>query len=188
MIEMREVDGMDPRGLESKGTDSKEDWGRPNPKAPAALERFAFLIGRWRCVAKVRMESGEWQTFEGAWLGRYILDGFVIADEYRMTGAQGELLVLGLNLRSYEAERQRWHIKWVSALGGTWTDLGLEELGGVKFNGQSVTYVFKEPMMEHALTRATYTNISASHFTWRGESSEDGKTWKPFMVVECDRA
>jgi hypothetical protein len=170
------------------GMNPKDEWGKPNSKAPAALERFAFLIGRWRCVAKVRMESGEWQTFEGAWLGRYTLDGFAIADEYRMTGAQGELLVLGMYLRTYEAARQRWHIKWINALGGTWTDLGLEELGGVKFNGQSVTYVSREPMAGHALTRATYTNISAGHFTWRGESSEDGKTWQPFMVVECDRA
>ncbi len=173
---------------EKSGPEASAEWGQPNPRAPAELARFAFLIGRWRCTAKVRLESGAWQTFAGVWLGRYILDGYAIADEYRMTGPAGELLVLGLNLRTYEAARQKWHIKWINALNGTWTDLGLDELGGVKFERQSVVYAFKEPMAAHRLTRATYANIAAAHFTWRGESSEDGKDWQPFMVVECDRA
>jgi len=35
-----------------------------------------------------------------------------------------------------------------------------------------------------ASTHATYTNISETHFTWRGEKSDDGKSWIEFMVVE----
>jgi len=37
--------------------------------------QFAFLIGSWRCEAKVRSANGEWQRFEATWLGRFILDG-----------------------------------------------------------------------------------------------------------------
>jgi hypothetical protein len=166
--------------------DDKE-FGIPNSKAPAALSRFAFLIGRWRCEAKVRLESGDWQTFEAAWVGRFILDGYAIADEYRMTGCSGELFVLGMNFRAYDASRQIWNIKWLNALAGTWTDLGPERLGGVRFDGQSIIYAFKEPMAAHAYTRATYTNISKTRFTWRGEKSDDGKTWSDFMVVEAYR-
>lgn len=163
-------------------------FGKPNPKAPAALARFAFLIGRWRCEANVLSENGEWQTFQGAWLGRFILDGYAIADEYRMTGPSGELIVLGMNFRTYDAAKQIWNIKWLNALAGTWTDLGSEEFGGVSFNGQSIIYAFREPMAEHAYTRATYTNISKTHFTWRGERSDDGKAWSEFMVVEVHRS
>jgi hypothetical protein len=64
----------------------------------------------------------------------------------------------------------------------------LEELGGVKFDGQSIIYAHKEPMAAHAYSRATYTNISSSHFTWRGEKSDDGKTWSEFMVIEAERS
>ena len=32
-------------------------------------------------------------------------------------------------------------------------------------------------MAAHAYTRATYTNISKTRFTWRGERSDDGKAW-----------
>jgi hypothetical protein len=165
-----------------------QEFGRPNPKAPAALSRFAFLIGRWRCEARVKLANGDWQTFEATWLGRFILDGYAIADEYRMTGPSGELIVLGMNFRTYDAAKQIWNMKWLNALAGTWVDLGPEELGGVRFDGQSVIYAFKEPVAGHAYTRATYTNISKAHFTWRGEKSDDGKAWSEFMVIEAYRS
>jgi hypothetical protein len=164
-----------------------QEFGKPNPNAPAALSRFGFLIGRWRCEAKVRSANGEWQTFQATWLGRYILDGYAIADEYRMTASSEELIVLGLNIRAYDAAKEIWNIKWLNALAGTWTDLAPSELGGLRFDGQSIIYAFKEPVAAHAYTRATYTNISKTHFTWRGEKSDDGKAWSEFMVVEANR-
>ena len=164
-----------------------QEFGRLNPNAPAALVRFAFLVGSWRCEAKVRSASGEWQAFRATWLGRFILDGYAIADEYRMTGPAGELIVLGMNLRAYDASKQIWNIKWLNALAGTWVDLGPEELGGLSYDGQSVVYSFKEPVAAHAYTRATYTNISQAHFTWRGEKSDNAQAWSEFMVVEAHR-
>jgi hypothetical protein len=161
--------------------------GKANPNAPAELSRFAFLIGNWGCQAKVRLANGAWQTFQATWLGRFILDGYAIADEYRMTDSSGELIVLGTNFRVYDTARKMWNIKWLHALSGTWVDLGPEALGGVRFEGQSVIYSFQEPMAGHALTRATYTNISKTHFTWKGEKSDDGKAWSEFMVLEAQR-
>jgi hypothetical protein len=163
------------------------EFGKPNPKAPAALAQFAFLIGKWRCEAKVKAADGQWRRFAATWVGRFVLDGYTIADEYRMTDAAGDLIVLGVNLRAYDAARKTWNIKWLNALAGTWVDLGPEALGGIIFDGSSVTYAFKEPVADHALTRATYTNISPTHFTWRGEKSDDGQAWSEFMVVEAYR-
>jgi hypothetical protein len=114
----------------------EQEFGKPNPNAPAALPRFAFLIGGWRCETRVRSANGEWQTLQATWLGRFILDGYAIEDEYRMTGSSGELIVLGMNFRTYDAAKQIWNIKWLNALAGTWLDLGTEELGGVTFDGQ----------------------------------------------------
>jgi len=132
--------------VEDKPMDEVEqEFGEPNPKAPAALSRFVFLIGRWRCEARVKSANGEWQPFEAMWLGRFILDGYAIADEYRMTGPSGELIVLGMNFRTYDASKQIWNLKWLNALAGTWVDLGPEEFGGVRFDGQSIIYAFKEP-------------------------------------------
>jgi hypothetical protein len=65
--------------------------------------------------------------------------------------------------------------------------LGPEELGGVRIDGQSIIYTLREPVAAHAYTRATYTNSSDNHFTWRGERSDDLKSWTEFMVVEAYR-
>ena len=165
-----------------------QKFSKPNPNAPAVLSRFAFLIGNWRCEAKVRSANGEWQSLRATWLGRFVLDGYAIADEYRMTGSSGDLIVLGMNLRAYDVAKQIWNMKWLNAMAGTWVDLGPEDLGGVRFDGQSIIYAFKEPVAAHCYTRATYTNISTMHFTWRGEKSDDGKSWSEFMVIEAYRS
>jgi hypothetical protein len=77
-----------------------------NPNANAEISRFAFLIGGWRFDARFKSANGEWQTFQGTWLGHYILDGYAIADEYRMIGPSGELIVLGMNFRVYDAAKK----------------------------------------------------------------------------------
>ncbi len=166
---------------------SEQKYGKLNPSAPPELSRFAFLIGKWRCDAKLRREDGTWESLKATWEGRYILDGYAIADEYRMMTPAGELLVLGINLRAYDSKKKAWNMKWLNALAGTWVDLGPEELGGVIADEKAISYSTKEPVARHAFTRGTYTNISADHFTWRGDRSNDGKTWEEFLVIEVYR-
>jgi len=170
--------------------DTAHDFGQVHANAPRALAQFAFLIGSWRFVAAVKVSSEETLRFDGTWIGRYILDGHAIADEYRMTDAKGKLLVLGLNLRTYEESRQRWNIKWLNALTGAWTDLAPSELGDVHADGRSVRYAFRDtsPMdPAHVFTRATYESTSPTRFRWKGEKSSDGQNWSEFMVVDCTR-
>ena len=155
---------------------NEQEYGKPNPNAPPELSRFAFLIGKWRCEAKLKRQDGVWEPMNATWVGRYILDGYVIAEEYRMTRQTGELLVLGMNVRSYDTKKKTWAIKWLNALAGTWLDLGPEELGGVKINKEAIVYSYMEPAGPHAFSRSTYTNMSGNHFTWRGEKSNDGTT------------
>lgn len=165
----------------------EREYGQPNPNAPPELSRFSFLIGKWRCEAKLKGEDGTWGDLKGTWEGRYILDGYAIEDEFRMTTPTGELLVLGMNLRTYDPKKKSWNIKWLNARAGTWVDLGPEELGGVKADEKSISYSMKEPVARHAFTRATYANISTDHFTWRGERSNDGKAWEEFLIIEVYR-
>lgn len=165
----------------------EQQYGKRNPKAPQELSQFAFLIGKWSGEAKLKRDNGTWEGLKVAWEGRYILDGYAIEDEYRMTTAAGELLVLGTNLRTYDSKKKSWNIKWLNALAGTWTDLGPEELGGVRIDEKGISLIMKEPVAQHAFTRATYANISTDHFTWRGERSNDGKTWEEFMTIEVNR-
>jgi hypothetical protein len=159
-----------------------------NPAAPSALSQFAFLIGSWRCEAKLQTQDGHWESFQAIWVGRTILDGHAIMDEYTMTNSAGAVTVHGMNFRSYDTAKQTWIIKWLNALTGAWTDLAPSDFGRVTVDGPSISYAFKEPSAAHAYTRATYTKTSATHFTWRGEQSADGHDWREFMIVACYRS
>jgi hypothetical protein len=165
---------------------------RPNPNAPAALSQFAFLLGAWRFEAKFKSPQGESQTFHGTWIGRYILDGYAISDEYKMFGSDGKVIVHGMNFRVYDVAKKLWNIKWLNAVDGTWMDLTSEELGGATVEGHSISYIFTEPMgasggWTQKYTRATYTSVSPAVFTWSGDKSDDRKNWTQFMLVECRR-
>jgi len=83
--------------------------------------------------------------------------------------------VLGLNSRTYDAAQQTWKMAQCVGwnMGGPWA----EETRWGHPRGEVHRYAFKEPMAARAYTRATYTNISETHFTWRDEKSDDGKTW-----------
>ena len=164
------------------------EYGKPNPKAPPELSQFAFIIGEWHCDARVKGEDGTSQTYQATWVGRYILDGYVIADEYRMTNQAGELIVLGINFRSYSVEKKTWVMRWLSSA-GFWVELGPEELGGVDVATETITFNIVDTFAPDALTRITFSNISESNFTWASDQSLDkGKTWAEFMVIEAQRA
>jgi len=165
-----------------------EEYGKLNPKAPPELSQFAFIIGKWRCDARVKGEDGRWQPYQATWVGRYILDGYVIADEYRMTNPTGELIVHGMNFRCYSAERKTWVMRWLSATGAFWLELGPEKLGGVRVTPDTITFNIIDSFAPDALTRVTFSNIAESRFTWSSERSYDqGKTWTEFMIIEAHR-
>ena len=163
------------------------EYGKPNPNAPVELSQFAFLIGRWRCDVKTKEQDGAWVTSQATWVCRYILDGYVIADEFRQVGASGEVVRFGATYRSYSTDEGRWIMKWHDALTSSWLDLGPRELGGVRVGDESIT--FKHYVPPDGVLRATFLNISKEHVTWRGELSFDaGETWDEVMVIEAYRA
>jgi len=176
------------RQKDAQAMNRDKEYGNPNPKAPPELSQFAFIIGKWRCDARVKGEDGTWQPYQATWVGRYILDGYVIADEYRMTNQKGELIVHGMNFRSYSVEKKTWVMRWLSATGSFWVELGPEKLGGVRVAPKTITFNLIDTFAPDALTRVSFSNISESHFTWTEERSLDqGKTWAEFMVIEAHR-
>ena len=104
-----------------------------------------------------------------------------------MTNSSRELIVLGLNLRTYDAARKTWHLKWRNALAGTWTDLGPEEFGGVTFDGWSIIHSFKESVASHAI-RASLTSTLPQPISRGAEEKSDGaNVWSEFMIIEAQR-
>ena len=103
-------------GAQEAGKAKREDTqamaptmdGRPNPKAPEELSQLAFLIGTWRCDVEEKSRDGSWAKSQATWVWRYILDGYVIADEYRQIDSNGELVRLGATYRSFDTVGGAW--------------------------------------------------------------------------------
>ena len=164
------------------------EYGRPNPKAPPELSQFAFIIGEWRCDVRVEGPDETWETFQATWVGRYILDGYVIADEYRMTNRAGDVVVHGINFRTYSVDRKTWVMRWLDATRSFWVELGSEDRGGVRVTPEAITFDLVDQFAPDALSRVTFSNMSADHFTWKEEKSlDDGQTWAAFVAIEAHR-
>ncbi len=160
--------------------------GRPNPKAPEELSQLAFLIGTWRCDVEEKSRDGSWAKSKATWVWRYILDGYVIADEYRQIDSDGALVRLGATYRSFDTVANAWIMRWHDALNSTWLDLGPEDLGGVRVKDTSI--IFKHHAPPDGVVRCTYIKRSDDRFTWRGELSTDGQeTWNDVMVIDAHR-
>ncbi len=162
-------------------------YGKPNANAPGQLSAFAFLIGKWNCGVTLKQEDGSSSQLQATWEGRYILDGYVIADEYKMFDASGNLLMLGMNYRAYNSETNSWNMKWLKALSGTWLELGPQKLGGVNISDSSI--IFKAEFKPGELHRIKFSNISEEHFTWSVDiSTDNGQTWKDsVMNIQANR-
>lgn len=177
----------DASGPQASDRQVKPEYGEPNPNAPQELSQFAFLIGTWRCEVRVRGADGAYEAHEAEWIARYALDGYAIADEYRQTGPDGNLVKYGATYRSYNADRDTWVMKWLDALASTWLDLGPEDLGGVQVNDTAITFKHRYPPGQ--IVRVTISDISEEHFRWRADvSSDGGETWdESVMVIDSYR-
>jgi hypothetical protein len=161
-----------------------KEYGTPNPKAASELSQFAFIIGKWRCDARVKGEDGTWQPYQATWVGSYILDGHVIADEYRMTNQTGELIVHGMSFRSSSVEKKTWVMRWLNATGSSWLELGPEKLGGVRVAPRpllsiSSIHLLRMPLIELPFQTSHASPVIAGNavlFSW-GIREPDSKSW-----------
>lgn len=163
---------------------SNEFAGRsaPNPDAPAELSLFDFLVGKWHCEGIYKADDGQEHEFQATWTGHYILDGYAIADEYRMLGPDGKPVMLGQNFRAYNRAHGAWRMRWLDALKGDWIELAPERLGGVEAGDGYIT--FKTRGDDETIKRIRFSDISEDSFTWTSDQSKDGgETWRESVAV-----
>lgn len=166
----------------NQATSALIDYGEPNPDAPEQLAVFDFLVGKWSCEVTVRHEDGTISRLEAEWTGRYILDGYVIVDEYRMTDVAGKLVMSGMNYRAYDTEADAWNMKWLEGISGSWLDLAPRELGGVKVDDSTIE--FKVDYKAGEIHRIAFEDITDNSFTWTVDISNDGgKSWNQSVTT-----
>ncbi len=158
-----------------------------------ASHDFDFLMGRWRIqnrkLLKLLQGCDEWETFEAtqqAWplpgrIGNY--DEFV-AESWRPG-------YVGMALRVFNPETQRWSIYWLTnrngGIDGKTGALTPPVVGGFK-DGIGIFEGRDELEGRPILVRFIWSNISRDSANWEQEfSADDGRTWEKNWFMEMRR-
>jgi hypothetical protein len=84
---------------------TKTTYGKKR-KLAARTGRIFFPHRRWEGTRKTKLENGEVAAYGVTWIGRYILDGTAIADEFHSIGPGGHPY-LGISFRQMEMTFRR---------------------------------------------------------------------------------
>jgi hypothetical protein len=149
-------------------------YGERNAKAPRELEAFSFLVGKWEGTGRTKLPDGKVAEFAVTWIGRYVLDGMAIADEFHSSMPDGSPY-LGISLRQYRTDVKSWVIEYLNVtnsflrkqVGGT--------SGAVTTSDDSVAVLSQSP---DAWSRESYRRHAPDRFSYSIDISTDGgKSW-----------
>ena len=146
-------------------------YGEQNANAPKELGAFVFLVGKWEGGGKTKTTDGKIVEFGGVtWIGRYILDGTAIADEFHASTPDGSPY-LGISLRQYDGAKKAWIVEYLNVSNSFLRKQVSATSGSVTVDGKTVVVISEAP---DTWSRETYRVESHDHFTYSIDLSKDG--------------
>jgi hypothetical protein len=160
-------------------------YGDRNANAPKELDVFSFLIGKWEGVGTTKLADGTTAEFTLTWIGRYVLDGMVIADEGHSTFPDGSP-AFGITFRQYDEAKKAWVIEFLNVSNSFLRRQVNADSGSVSVDGKAVIIISEAPEM---WGRETYRVESPDLFTYSIDFSNDGgRTWgEPQIEMRLSR-
>jgi len=153
-----------------------------HPDAPPETSQFSFLIGRWDVEVTKPDETGSWggDPRRAYWEGRYILDGFAIADFwYDHPPDTDPDTHRGINVRMFNRATGTWDITWQH------TEDPLLVLTGTA-DGETMVVSGESP--DGSLIRIVFSNLRYQSWDWQMDQSTDhGASWTPAMRIRAER-
>lgn len=155
-------------------------YGQRSADAPRELDAFAFLIGTWEGGGKAKTPDGKIVDFgKVTWIGRYILDGMVIADEGHASAPDGSP-AFGISFRSYDTIKKAWVVEFLNVSNNFLRRQVNATSGSVTVEGNTVVVIGEAPDM---WGREVYRLDSHDRWTYRLDlSSDGGRTWNEGQV------
>lgn len=160
-------------------------YGVRNTLAPRELDAFAFLVGKWQGTGKTKAPDGSPVQFDVTWIGRYILNGMVIADEFHSLTPDGSPY-LGISLRAFDSQQGCWIIEYLNVSNSFLRRQVNGQSGTVELDGNSVAVISEDGQLR---IREDYKPTGASHFAYSIQLSHDGgQGWEaPSIEISFDR-
>jgi len=146
---------------------SEAPIGERNPRAPAEVAQFEFLIGHWDVALTWYPENQEPRKLNGSWHNHWINHGFDVMQEWRGPSA------VGSEIRHFSVELGYWvgmnlyaDHKWIHTT--------------ARMKGEEMVVIVEasNPQNGDFLNRETYFDITQNQWSMKSERSFDnGKTW-----------
>lgn len=146
------------------------------------LSDYDFLEGHWTIRFQTRRGDGKFNpTVAGTWDARKVHEGRVAEDEFSLISASNGQRSLTLTYRVFNPNKKSWQMTGISLTnpgfwgnGETWSDA--QNRYAIQHFGQG-------------MVRIRYYAITANHFLWRADGSNDGgKTWlRDYWRLEATR-
>jgi hypothetical protein len=136
----------------------------PHPDLGPESDLYGRLIGSWDIDNRQYDErTDEWRRTKRECHFRWILDGRAVQD---LWGSPSE--GFGTTVRAYDADLEAWRVHWLG-LGAFCTLIG-------RANGDDIWQ--EGVQQDDRPIRWTIVDIEPDAFTWRGEISDGGATWR----------
>ena len=157
-------------------------YGERGADAPRELDAFSFLIGKWEGGGKTTTPDGKVVEFGGVtWIGRYVLDGTIIADEFHATETPDGNPYIGISFRRYDAAKKAWTVEYLNVSHSFLRKQVNASSGSVKVDGKAVVVVSEAP--DNNWSREIYCVESHERFTYSIELSNDGgRSWNEAQI------
>ncbi|MGH8218359.1 MAG: hypothetical protein ACREUT_07325 [Steroidobacteraceae bacterium] len=154
-------------------------YGKKSEQAPSQLDLFSFLVGKWKGIGKTKLPDGSTAQFAVSWIGRYILNGMAIADEFHSLTPDGRRY-LGISLRSFDLRHDCWIIEYLNVSNSFIRRQVNPQSGSVRRNGDTVAVISEDGQMK---IRENYRVPDQSYFTYSTDASHDGgRTWDAVSI------
>jgi hypothetical protein len=156
-----------------------------NPVSSGGARSFDFIIGRWdvhnRRLLRRLQHANEWMEFEATNDGRLILGGAGNEDEFRSEHLPG---FIGMSLRLFDVNTQRWSIYWVDNQTAT-----LQAPVHGSFKGNVGVFEGEDEFEGKPIrVRFTWSGIDTPEPRWeQAFSADQGKTWETNWTMEWRR-
>jgi hypothetical protein len=149
-------------------------YGERNPEAPAELDLFSFLVGKWS--GRKRLADGN--DAEWTWIGRYVLNGMAIADELHAS-ADGKQY-LGITIRHFDPNHDSWIVEFLNVSNSFLRRQVNASSGSVSREVDSVVVISEDAQTR---IRERYRLVDQNQFTYTLDQSQDaGRSWDPVSI------
>ena len=155
-------------------------YGQKSAQAPRQLEMFSFLVGKWNGTGRTRVADGSYVQFGGVtWIGRYILNGMAIADEFHALAPDGKPY-LGISIRHFDATHDSWIIEYLNVSNSFLRRQVNPQSGSVNLDTGTVVVISEDAQTR---IREKYRVADQGHFTYSTDMSRDGgRSWDPVSI------